>query len=132
MCSAPQSVTEVYQVTVSDPKPHPLKKFMMYKVRIEKCPVAVDQDSNVMEFYKRFSDFKKLERSLGTYHKQLYRAEKFPPLPSGFFNQSEPGIIEKRRKAAEEMLQFIYERQYLYKHTTFIEFCSSSCDTNAE
>ncbi|KAF5402416.1 Sorting nexin-15 [Paragonimus heterotremus] len=124
-----EPITEIHHVTVSDPKPHPEKNFTMYKVRIEAHSVSVDQEPEVVEFYKRFSEFKKLEHSLGTYHKQLYRAEPFPSLPStGYFNRKDTAVIEKRRKAAEDMLQFIFERHYLYKHTVFIEFCSSSCD----
>ncbi|TGZ69472.1 hypothetical protein CRM22_003731 [Opisthorchis felineus] len=131
MAKKPQPVTEIYRVYVTDPVPHPSKNFTMYKVHIEIQPVSVDGKVEVKEFYKRFSDFRKLQDTLGHYYRQLYRAEAFPSLPSpGFLKRVDPAMIEQRRTAAELMLQFIYERDYLYNHALFKEFCSTSCDTD--
>ncbi|CAL8068740.1 unnamed protein product [Calicophoron daubneyi] len=124
MSGKPVATQVIRRASVTDPKLDPSNHFTIYRVRLETIPVSLDEAAEVIEFYKRYSDFKKLETDILRYYKQLCRPDPFPTIPSPVVrNRFDEAVIEERRMRAELMLQFILEREYLYEHNAFSKFC---------
>jgi len=73
--------------------------------------------------WRRWSQIKVLQRELERIHKNLYLAGSFPPLPvSSFFTRKEEKVIEERRAALQELLEFCAEFPVLYNSQFFQDF----------
>ncbi|TPP58457.1 hypothetical protein FGIG_08047 [Fasciola gigantica] len=125
------SVSEIRHISVLNPRLDPTGNYTVYTVRVHVTPVAIDLDESVTEFLTRYRECKKLERCLGQYYRDLFRPDPFPTLPVPEyrmrFNQA---VIEERRQAIEQMLQFINDRPYLYRHNFYVSFTNALSDVS--
>jgi len=79
---------------------------------------------------KRFSQIRKLHASLQEIHRQLHLPGQPPPaLPRAhYLNRFEPHVVEGRRKALLDLLEFSAERPHLFGSKAFTEFFAEQDD----
>lgn len=73
--------------------------------------------------WKRYKDFKALHKELEALFVQLYLKGKFPQLPTDkFFGRFDHDVIERRRIAALELLEFSATFPQLFLNKIFVNF----------
>ncbi|KAK6638625.1 hypothetical protein RUM43_006892 [Polyplax serrata] len=115
----------VRRFEVTDPRKHK-NGFTIYKVTSVVFPRSAPEAFTKVTVWKRYNDFKKLYKSLKSYHKQLKISENFPQLCKGkFFKRFEESIIKDRICFALELLNFVGRYQSLFTSEPFLHFFNS-------
>nr|VZI29940.1 unnamed protein product [Spirometra erinaceieuropaei] len=99
---------------------HPRGSFTVYRVIIEKSsPTSTEE----FTLFKRYSDFKRLHKSLQRVVKDLEYGVPLPSLPpEPFFNRLDPEVVESRRVFLDSLLKVICSKEWLFCHQTFAKF----------
>ncbi|VDK36711.1 unnamed protein product, partial [Dibothriocephalus latus] len=99
---------------------HPRGSFTVYRVIIEKSSQALVEERML---FKRYSDFKRLHKSLQRVVKELEYGTPLPSLPKEtFFNRLDPEVVESRRVFLDALLKVICSKEWLFCHQTFAKF----------
>ncbi|OCT81752.1 hypothetical protein XELAEV_18024260mg [Xenopus laevis] len=108
---------------VTDTRTNP-KGYTEYKITAQFISKKNPQDVKEIVVWKRYSDLKKLHGELSYTHRNLFqRCQEFPPFPRAqVFGRFEAAVIEERRQATEEMLQFTVNIPALYNSPQLKEF----------
>ncbi|XP_066575092.1 sorting nexin-15 [Amia ocellicauda] len=95
-----------------------------YKVTARFVSKRRPEDVKEVEVWRRYSELKKLHGELSYTHRNLFRRqEEFPPFPRAqLFGRFEEGVIEERRRAAEDMLNFSTRIPALYNSPQLKDF----------
>lgn len=76
-----------------------------------------------VSIWKRYSDFRKLYKTLQSLHSKHHIKEPFPPFPKPkFFGRFETEVIEERKECALKFLEFIGHHNVLYSSDAFVKF----------
>jgi len=96
----------------------------MYKIVLQITPRDLTENSYQLVYWKRYSDIRKLYEVLQRYHQAIYRPGKFPdfPSPSRFMERFDPTVIEERRIATKNFLNYALQQKYLRTHDAYIKF----------
>ncbi|CAF0969684.1 unnamed protein product [Rotaria sordida] len=96
----------------------------IYKIVLQITPKEFTENSYQLVYWKRYSDIRKLYDILHRYHQAILRPEKFPNFPnkSSYMERFNPTIVEERRLATKEFLNFALKYLYLYTHDAYINF----------
>ncbi|CAG2104512.1 unnamed protein product, partial [Medioppia subpectinata] len=111
---------------VIEPQRH-RKGFTVYKVvsRIYHKS-AVDGVTEIVA-HKRYSEFKRLHKSLAHLHQSLHLKGVFPAFPDAkVFGRFDAAVIETRRQSALELLDFAAKHPTLFTSTVFVKFFENS------
>ncbi|CAF2781817.1 unnamed protein product [Rotaria sp. Silwood2] len=102
---------------------HP-RGYTIYKIVLQITPKELTENSYQLVYWKRYSDIRKFYDTLYRYHQAIYRPEKFPNFPnkSSYMERFNPIIIEERRLATKEFLNFAVKYLYLRTHDAYINF----------
>ncbi|XP_063373654.1 ribosomal protein S6 kinase delta-1 [Cydia amplana] len=101
--------------------------FTIYKITSVLFPIDAPEAVTVVSVWKRYSDVRRLHRSMCALHAGLH----LPPrgtctLPStSYFRRFQKEVIEERAKAIKRVLEFIAEHQLLFTSTEFVNFLQS-------
>ena len=114
----------VFEVT--EPQKH-RKGFTIYKVVSRVFHKnSIDGITEIVTF-KRFSEFKKLHKSLSQLHASLHLKGVFPSFPdSKLFGRFDAEVIEIRRQSALELLDFVAKYPPLFTSAVFSKFFENS------
>ncbi|CAF0921488.1 unnamed protein product [Adineta steineri] len=98
--------------------------YTIYKIVLQVTPKEITENSYQVIYWKRYTDIKKLYDTLNRYHQAIYRPGKFPNFPekSGYMERFNPAIIEERRVATRNFLNFALQYLYLRTHDAYINF----------
>ncbi|OXA60734.1 Ribosomal protein S6 kinase delta-1 [Folsomia candida] len=107
---------------ISEHKRHK-KGFTAYKVVSTVFPRNFPDGATKITVWKRYKDFKALHKELEALFVQLYLKGKFPQLPTDkFFGRFDHDVIERRRIAALELLEFSATFPQLFLNKIFVNF----------
>ncbi|XP_015774495.1 PREDICTED: sorting nexin-15-like [Acropora digitifera] len=108
---------------VSDPR-RAYAGHTLYKVTSKLFQREYPEGSTEVAVWRRFSDFKKLHQELlKIYVHKHFKDEEFPRFPKAkFFGRFEDGVIEERRKAALDLLNFAGNIPDLFTSQPFVKF----------
>ncbi|XP_063394579.1 uncharacterized protein LOC134679553 [Cydia fagiglandana] len=101
--------------------------FTIYKITSVLFPIDAPEAVTVVSVWKRYSDVRRLHRSMCALHAGLH----LPPrgtctLPStSYFRRFQKEVIEERAKAIKRVLEFIAEHRLLFTSTEFVHFLQS-------
>ena len=115
------------QFDVTEPRLHPKGKFTLYKVTHRQYPRQNPDAGVEAVVWRRFNDFKHLFQELFRLHKALCRPAVFPLALKTLskvkvFGRFDGDVIEERRLAALELLQFVASQPHLYESDVMGEF----------
>ncbi|CAF0740310.1 unnamed protein product [Adineta steineri] len=96
----------------------------LYKIILQVTPKELTQNSYQLVYWKRYTDIRKLYDVLSRYHQAVYRPGKFPDFPekSRFMERFDPVIVEERRVATKNFLNYVLQHLYLRTHEAYINF----------
>ncbi|XP_068683984.1 ribosomal protein S6 kinase-like 1 isoform X2 [Montipora foliosa] len=108
---------------VSDPR-RAYAGHTLYKVTSKVFQKEFPEGATEITVWRRFSDFKKLHQELfKIFTFKHFNEEEFPHFPKAkFFGRFEEGVIEERRKAALELLNFAGNITNLFTSMPFLKF----------
>lgn len=88
-------------------------------IPLEKTPSG----HSAILFLSRYSEFQLLHDALFKIHKGIHLRGKFPSLPkTKYFNRFQDKVLEDRRLACLDLLNFAAEHPQLYNSQVFTEF----------
>lgn len=112
----------MFQIT--DPRDH-AKGHTVYRVTSSLFPVGCPEACTTITTWKRFSEIQALHKILSHVHQSLYLHGTFPQLPkTSYFNRKDSHVIEERRAASLEFLEFSAHHPPLYNNQAFVNFFS--------
>ncbi|CAF0962954.1 unnamed protein product [Didymodactylos carnosus] len=96
----------------------------IYKIVLQVTPNDLAESPYELVYWKRYTEIRDLYEILHRYHIAVYRPGKFPPFPekSRFNEKFKPSVIEERRLATREFLNFALERLHLRTHDAYKNF----------
>ncbi|XP_071785970.1 ribosomal protein S6 kinase delta-1-like [Asterias amurensis] len=107
---------------VTDPTTHQ-KGFTVYKVTYRAFSLNKPEDVTEIVVWKRYNDFKKLNKALSLLHYNLRRPEKFPVFAKAkFFGRFDDEVVEERRQSALRLLEFVVSIPPLTRSNYFRSF----------
>ena len=111
---------------VIEPQRH-RKGFTVYKVISRVFHKNSIEGITEIVTFKRFSEFKKLYKSLSLLHSSLHLKGVFPPFPDAkLFGRFDAEVIESRRQSALELLEFSGKHPPLFTSSVFVKFFENS------
>jgi len=111
---------------VIEPQRH-RKGFTVYKVISRVFPQTSIEGITEIVTFKRFSEFKKLHKSLSHLHFSLHLKGVFPSFPeSKLFGRFDEEVVESRRRSALELLEFAAKHPPLFTSNVFVQFFDNS------
>ncbi|XP_054154453.1 ribosomal protein S6 kinase delta-1-like [Oppia nitens] len=117
----------IRQFNVTDPCRHPQKGYTVYKVVSRVHHRSSTDGITELVAYKRYSEFKRLHKTLGQLHQSLHLKGMFPDFPdSKLFGRFDADVIETRRRSALELLEFAAKHTVLFTSTVFVQFFDNS------
>lgn len=94
--------------------------YTVYKVVETSFPAQSPDLASTRAAWRRWSQIKVLHRELERIHKTLYLSGTFPALPAtNYFNRKEANVIEERRLAIQDLLEFCAGFPVLYTSRFF-------------
>ncbi|XP_067941983.1 ribosomal protein S6 kinase-like 1 isoform X2 [Watersipora subatra] len=97
--------------------------YTIYKVASKVFPVHSPEATTEIIVWKRYKDFLKLHKTLYLVHRNLHRPQAFPGFPKPqIFGRFDEAIIEERRQAALELLNFIASQAHLFNSLAVQQF----------
>ncbi|UJR14770.1 hypothetical protein I4U23_001758 [Adineta vaga] len=98
--------------------------YVNYKIVLQITPKELTENSYQLVYWKRYSDIRKLYETLHRYHQAVYRPGKFPDFPGKerFLERYDPVVVEERRIATKNFLNYVLQHLYLRTHDAYIEF----------
>lgn len=107
---------------VTEPRRHK-NGFTIYKVTSRIFPKTTFEGVIEVVTWKRYSDFKKLHKSLTKLHHSLHLKGAVPSFPEAkLFGRFDEEVIEKRRQAGLDLLQFAAQHPPLFTSSVFVQF----------
>ena len=111
---------------VIEPQRH-RKGFTVYKVISRVFHKNSIEGITEIVTFKRFSEFKKLHKSLSALHSSLHLKGVFPSFPeTKVFGRFDTEVIESRRQSALELLEFSGKYPPLFTSSVFVKFFENS------
>ncbi|RWS09025.1 ribosomal protein S6 kinase delta-1-like protein [Dinothrombium tinctorium] len=102
---------------------HPNKAHTIYKVVHKLFPRNSIESVSEIVVWKRFNDFKQLHKALQRLHQNLHLKGTFPKLPeSKIFGRFKHEVIEERKNAALQLLEFAANFTPLLTSSHFVKF----------
>ncbi|RWS22246.1 ribosomal protein S6 kinase delta-1-like protein, partial [Leptotrombidium deliense] len=101
----------------------PIKGHTIYKVVSKLFPKNSIESVSEIVVWKRFNDFKQLHKALSRLHQSLHLKGVFPKLPeSKIFGRFTESVIEERKNAALQLLEFAAKYAPLLTSNVFVKF----------
>ncbi|CAF1258948.1 unnamed protein product [Rotaria sordida] len=115
--------TELCSFDVPETARHP-SGHTIYKVVLQVTPKELTENSYQLVYWKRYNDIRKLYDALHRYHQAIYRPGKFPDFPekSRFIERFDAAIVEERRIATKNFLNYALQHLYLRTHDAYLNF----------
>ncbi|UJR31968.1 hypothetical protein I4U23_019441 [Adineta vaga] len=98
--------------------------YTIYKIILQVTPKEITENSYQLIYWKRYSDIRKLYDTLHRYHQAIYRPGKFPNFPekSSYMERFNPVVVEERRIATKQFLNYAVQHLYLRTHDAYTNF----------
>ncbi|PAV90316.1 hypothetical protein WR25_25144 [Diploscapter pachys] len=95
-----------------------------YDLQIKLAPVNIlQQDPRAFYLTTRYKELNRLHAGLAKLHKQLYLRGTFPTFPTPkLIGSTEPAVVEERKRATEQFLNFVLDSEVLRKSRLLQEF----------
>ncbi|PAV58646.1 hypothetical protein WR25_10034 [Diploscapter pachys] len=95
-----------------------------YDLQIKLAPVNIlQQDPRTFYLTTRYKELNRLHAGLAKLHKQLYLRGTFPTFPTPkLIGSTEPTVVEERKRATEQFINFVLDSEVLRKSRLLQEF----------